>query len=69
MKRKYLICVNHVCPSCSLLLWVTGSLGAPANITFISDNHVFVAGLLSRHGMLYSYNNPSNSRILIGCRL
>ena len=37
MKRKYLICVNHVCPSCSLLLWVTGSLGAPANITFISD--------------------------------
>lgn len=37
MKRKYLICVNHVCPSCSLLLWVTGSLGAPANNTLISD--------------------------------
>lgn len=37
MKRKYLICVNHVCPSCSLLLWVTGSLGSPANNTLISD--------------------------------
>jgi len=37
MKRKYLICVNRVSLSCSLLLWVTGSLAGPANNTLISD--------------------------------
>ena len=61
MKRKYLICVNRVSLSCSLLLWVTGNLAGPANNTLISEKSESSNRLVSD---LFAAKEGSDSAIL-----